>query len=80
VLPDKAHPDTRQGLTWILSEKDGQRVALHPGGDPGSTTLAAFDIDRHVGALSFANVTPTKAIGAFQKQAVERMLDRDGKL
>jgi len=39
-------------------------------------TLAAFDIDGHVGALAFANVTPSGAVGAFQKDVVKGMLDR----
>jgi len=77
VLPDKDHPDLRQGLTWFLSGKDGRRIALHSGGDPGAASLAAFDVDRHVGALAFANITPAKPIVVFQKQAVKRMLDRD---
>jgi CubicO group peptidase (beta-lactamase class C family) len=69
-------PKLRQGLIWELAPFGDVTIALHPGGDPGSATLAAIDPSSGTAALSFANVTPNKAILSLQKDVVRRLLDR----
>ena len=80
VLPDAAHPEIRQGLIWRTRPFGGGRVASHTGGDPGAAPVAAFDIDRQTGALAFANISPTPKINPFQKEVIQRLLDKAASL
>ena len=76
VLPSSDHPEVHQGLIWQLRPWKGKKIALHPGGDPGAATVAAFDPDKHIGALAFANITPNASFTPFQREVVSRLLDK----
>ncbi len=76
VLPDKDHPDIRQGLVWRMRVLDGHRIVSHAGGDPGAATVAAFDPDRRTGALAFANISAGDDFRPFQKEVIQRLLDK----
>jgi CubicO group peptidase (beta-lactamase class C family) len=76
VVVNPKSPMLRQGLIWELTPFGGGTVAMHPGGDPGTSTLAVADAAEGIAALSFANVTPNKAVMSFQKEAVRRLLER----
>jgi hypothetical protein len=51
-------------------------IALHPGGDPGASTLAAIDTTRGTAALCFTNITPAKDKLPFEKDVIRRLLER----
>jgi len=76
VVVDPNRPEVRQGLIWVLEPYQGRPVALHPGGDPGSLTVAAIDIEARVAALAFANITPSADVGALHKELIHRLLDK----
>lgn len=76
VLPNASSPGLRQGLIWELAPFEGGTIALHPGGDPGASTLVAVDRAHGVAALTFANGSPAKSITALQKEVIRRLLDR----
>ncbi|HEY3776888.1 MAG TPA: serine hydrolase domain-containing protein [Rhizomicrobium sp.] len=76
VLPHKAKPHFRQGLIWELAPLKNDQVALHSGGDPGSTTLAAIDRDQNTAALAFANRSPAEEMAQLKKEVVQRLLER----
>ncbi|HEY4123010.1 MAG TPA: hypothetical protein VGM36_00265, partial [Rhizomicrobium sp.] len=64
------------GLIWELAPMGGGLVALHPGGDPGASTLAAIDIAHGSAALCFANITPAKDKLSFGKDVIRRLLEK----
>src|SRR5665213_1257739 len=72
----KDRPGLSQGLIWELTELEGSRVAMHPGGDPGASTIVALDAKNHTAALAFANITPDKDMQSFQKDVIHRLLDK----
>lgn len=72
----KDRPGLGQGLIWELTELEGSRVAMHPGGDPGASTIVAIDTQNHTAALAFANITPDKDFQPFQKEVIHRLLDK----
>jgi len=76
VLPNANSPNLRQGLIWELAPLEGGEVALHPGGDPGASTLVAVDRARGIAALTFANGSPNKSIATLQKEVIRRLLDK----
>jgi CubicO group peptidase (beta-lactamase class C family) len=76
VLPNAKSPNLRQGLIWELAPLEGGEVALHPGGDPGASTLVAIDRTHGIAALAFANGSPAKSMTALQKEVIRRLLDR----
>ncbi|HEY2069038.1 MAG TPA: serine hydrolase domain-containing protein [Rhizomicrobium sp.] len=78
VVIDAAHPQLRQGLIWRLRDWNGDHLASHPGGDPGTAIIAAFDADRHCGALAFANAYGGSDFALFQKEVMTRLLDKAG--
>jgi len=79
VLPSKDHPEVRQGLIWRLRPWRNDHIASHNGGDAGAATVAAIDIDRHTAALAFANISESQSFHTFQKEVVERLLDKAGR-
>lgn len=76
VLPSKDHPEIRQGLIWRLRPWRNGHIASHNGGDAGAATVVAIDLDRHTAALAFANVSESHSFPAFQKEIIERLLDK----
>jgi CubicO group peptidase (beta-lactamase class C family) len=76
VLPAKDHPEIRQGLIWRLRDWRGDRIASHNGGDAGAATVAVIDRDRHTAVLAFANISESQGFAPFQKEVVERLLDK----
>jgi CubicO group peptidase (beta-lactamase class C family) len=76
VVVNPKSPNLQQGLIWELAPMDGGTVALHPGGDPGASTLAAIDIAHGSAALCFANITPTKDKLPFAKDVIRRLLKK----
>ncbi|SFV06293.1 serine hydrolase domain-containing protein [Pseudoduganella namucuonensis] len=72
--PVAAEQDSQQALIWTL--RDRAHLAMHGGGDTGADSLAMLDLERHVGALAFCNVTGNENFKAFQKEAVTRLLER----
>jgi CubicO group peptidase (beta-lactamase class C family) len=76
VLPSKDHPEIRQGLIWRLRPWRNDHVASHNGGDAGAATVVAIDRDRQTAALAFANVSESHSFPAFQKDVIERLLER----
>ena len=79
VLPSKDHPEIRQGLIWRLRPWRHDRVASHNGGDAGAAAVAVIDIDRHTAALAFANISEGQSFPRFQKEVIERLLDKAGR-
>jgi CubicO group peptidase (beta-lactamase class C family) len=73
-IPSSLPQPPRQGLIWVLSNRDGIRQAVHGGSDPGAAAMAALDLDNGVGALAFANVTDSKVFRPFQKALMGRLL------
>jgi CubicO group peptidase (beta-lactamase class C family) len=76
VVMNPQSPAVRQGLVWALAPFNDGTVAFHPGGDPGSNTLAAINITHHNAALFFANITPAKERAAFGRAVVRRVLEQ----
>jgi CubicO group peptidase (beta-lactamase class C family) len=76
VLPAPDHPEIRQGLIWRMRDWRGDRVASHNGGDAGAATVAVIDRDRRTAVLAFANVSESHSFSSFQKEVVERLLDK----
>ena len=76
VLPNANSPNLRQGLIWERAALEGGEIALHPGGDPGASTLVAVDRTHGTAALAFANGSPNKAMLPFQKEIIRRLLER----
>jgi CubicO group peptidase (beta-lactamase class C family) len=76
VLPAKDHPEIRQGLIWRLREWRGDRIASHNGGDAGAATVAVIDRDRRTAALAFANISASTGFPSFQKEVIERLLEK----
>lgn len=76
VTVSKDQSSIHQGLIWLLFDHDGVQFAAHRGGDPGAGSMAAFDPEHHVGALSFANVEPNRDFKHFQDEVVRRLLER----
>jgi CubicO group peptidase (beta-lactamase class C family) len=77
VVLDPRRPDNRQALIWHLIDRKGAHLAGHHGGDRGASTVAMFDVERHIAVLAFANVTAEAAFGRFQNEIVFRLLDRE---
>jgi CubicO group peptidase (beta-lactamase class C family) len=75
VVVNPKSPTLRQGLIWELAPFGGSTIALHPGGDPGASTLAAIDSADGTAALCFTNITPTKNKVPFEKKIIHRLLD-----
>lgn len=67
--------NVQQALIWTLREQHGH-LAMHYGGDVGADSVAALDLGKRVGALMFSNVTGNDEFRAFQKEAMERLLER----
>ncbi|MBY0239952.1 MAG: beta-lactamase family protein [Burkholderiaceae bacterium] len=67
--------NVQQALIWTLREQNGN-LAMHYGGDVGADSVAALDLGKRVGALMFSNVTGNDAFRVFQKEAMERLLER----
>lgn len=67
--------NVQQALIWTLREQNGN-MAMHYGGDVGADSVAALDLGKRVGALMFSNVTGNDAFRVFQKEAMERLLER----
>ena len=76
VVMNPKSPSLRQGLIWELAPMGGSTIALHPGGDPGASTLAAIGVTHKAAALCFTNITPTKDAMAFGKDIVRRLLEK----
>lgn len=76
AIVNKDQSSIHQGLSWLLFDHDGRRIAAHNGGDPGAGSMAAFDAEHRVGALSFANVEPNRDFKHFQDDVVKRLLER----
>lgn len=65
-----------QGLIWELAFLGGDTIAMHPGGDPGASTLAAIDAAHGTAALAFTNITPDKSKLPFEKEVIRRLLEK----
>jgi CubicO group peptidase (beta-lactamase class C family) len=65
-----------QGLIWELASLGGNMIAMHPGGDPGASTLAAIDAAHGTAALCFMNITPAKDKLPLEKDVVRRLLEK----
>jgi CubicO group peptidase (beta-lactamase class C family) len=76
VAVNSKSPGLQQGLIWELAPLGNATIALHPGGDPGSSTLAAVDAAHGSAALCFANVTPDKTKQPFEKDVIRRLLQK----
>ncbi|HWA31656.1 MAG TPA: serine hydrolase domain-containing protein [Rhizomicrobium sp.] len=76
VVMNPKSPNLHQGLIWELAPLGDSTVALHGGGDPGASTLAAIDTTHGTAALCFANITPTKDNMSFEKAAIHRLLEK----
>ena len=76
MLPAADHPEIRQGLIWRMRDWRGDHVASHNGGDAGAATVAVIDRDRHTAVLVFANVSESHSFAPFQKEVVERLLEK----
>lgn len=76
VVMNPKSPNLHQGLIWELAPMGDGTIALHPGGDPGASTLAAIDIAHGSAALCFANITPTKDKLPFEKDVIRRLLEK----
>jgi CubicO group peptidase (beta-lactamase class C family) len=72
--PVTVDQNVQQALIWTLREQN--HLAMHYGGDSGADSVAALDVNRRVGALMFSNVTGNDSFRAFQKEAMERLLER----
>jgi CubicO group peptidase (beta-lactamase class C family) len=77
VAMNSKSPGLHQGLIWELAPMGNSIVALHPGGDPGASTLAAVDTTHGTAALCFANITPDKTKLPFEKEVIRRLLERE---
>jgi CubicO group peptidase (beta-lactamase class C family) len=69
-------PARRQGLIWELAPMGDSIIAFHNGGDPGTSALAAIDVMHRTAALCFANISPTRDKGPFEKEVINRLLER----
>lgn len=78
VAMNSKSPGLHQGLIWELAPMGNATVALHPGGDPGSSTLAAVDATHGLAALCFANITPDKSKLPLEKEVIRRLLQTHG--
>ncbi|HEY4115041.1 MAG TPA: serine hydrolase domain-containing protein [Rhizomicrobium sp.] len=76
VAVNSKSPGLQQGLIWELAPMGDATIALHPGGDPGSATLAAVDTAHGTAALCFANITPNKSKLPFEKEIIRRLIER----
>ena len=65
-----------QGLIWELAPLGDDMIAMHPGGDPGASTLAAIDAAHGSAALCFMNITPTKDKMPLEKDVIRRLLEK----
>lgn len=72
--PVAVDQNVQQALIWTLREQN--HLAMHYGGDNGADSVAALDVGKRVGALMFSNVTGNDSFRAFQKEAMERLLER----
>jgi CubicO group peptidase (beta-lactamase class C family) len=66
----------RQALLWQLRDFGDHHVAAHTGGDPGTSTVAAVDLDRQTAVLAFANASVNSEIRAFLTEVLIRLLER----
>jgi hypothetical protein len=66
----------RQALIWQLRDFGEHHVAAHTGGDPGTSTVAAVDLDRQTAVLAFANASVNSEIRAFLTEVLIRLLER----
>ncbi len=71
-----AGPGVDQALVWELRKLGDYRLAVHPGGDPGASTVVAVDLDRKTAVLAFANASGNGDFRAFQKEVVSRLLQK----
>jgi CubicO group peptidase (beta-lactamase class C family) len=76
VVMNPKSPNLHQGLIWELASLGGDTIAMHPGGDPGASTLAAIDAAHGTAALCFMNITPTKDKMPLEKEVVRRLLEK----
>ena len=76
VVMNPKSPTLHQGLIWELAPMGDGIIALHPGGDPGASTLAAIDRTHGTAALCFANITPTQDKSPFEKDVIRRLLEK----
>jgi CubicO group peptidase (beta-lactamase class C family) len=76
VVMNPKSPNLHQGLIWELAPMGDSTIALHPGGDPGASTLAAIDTTHGTAALCFANISPAKDKVSFEKAVIHRLLER----
>jgi hypothetical protein len=66
----------RQALHLQLRDFGEHHVAAHTGGDPGTSTVVALDLDRQTAVLVFANASGYPEVRAFLKEVLIRLLDR----
>lgn len=66
-----------QAIFWIKgSGANGEPSRYrHTGGDPGASTIVAFDLEKHVGVAVFANTDGTKAVDASLRQIMDRLFE-----
>ena len=66
-----------QAIFWIKgSGANGEPARYrHTGGDPGASTLVAFDLERHVGVVCFADTDGTKAVDNALRQITGRLFE-----
>jgi CubicO group peptidase (beta-lactamase class C family) len=76
VAVNSKSPGLQQGLIWELALMGNATIALHAGGDPGASTLAAVDAAHGSAALCFANITPNKSKLPFEKEIIRRLLQK----
>jgi CubicO group peptidase (beta-lactamase class C family) len=64
-----------QAIFWIKSSgPNGEPPRYqHSGGDPGTSTFVAFEPDKHVGVLVFANTDGTKAVDDSLREIMNRL-------
>jgi len=76
VLMNPKSPNLHQGLIWELAPLGSDTIAMHPGGDPGASTLAAIDPAHGTAALCFMNITPAKDKMPLEKDVIRRLLEK----
>jgi hypothetical protein len=64
----------RQALVWAGNNAGGRFHLGHTGGDPGASTSVVLDVDRRQAVLVLVNGSPSKTVGSFQNEAINRLL------
>lgn len=55
ISPQIPDLDRSQGLVWIRFTMDGRKLIGHNGGDPGVSTMMAFEPRTRTGVIMLAN-------------------------